>query len=226
MQGARITMRKDVRPFVFLPAAVSLGVIVGGLTLGFSYISDLSDYLIASLPNWLSFLQWILEPLLYLLGVLVGAWSFGFLAAIIGSPFLGDLALKVDNMPDPQIAWYKQIAPALGRELRKLRYHIPRLLLLLLLSVIPVVNALTPFLWVAFGAWLMAVQFCDYTNENRQKPFEDTLTTLQGNKSKALGFGACVTVAMAVPLANFLVAPIAVAGGTLLMKSIRENPNA
>ena len=218
-----MTLRRDVRPFVFLPAIVSLTVIVGGLTLGFSYISDLSDYLIASLPNWLSFLQWILEPLLYLLGILVGAWSFGFLAAIIGSPFLGDLALKVDSLPDPQIAWYKQIGPALGRELRKLRYHLPRLLLLLLLSIIPVINTLTPFLWVAFGAWLMAVQFCDYTTENRQQPFEDTLATLQGHKAEALGFGACVTLAMAVPLANFLVAPIAVVGGTLLMKSIREN---
>jgi CysZ protein len=224
-QGARTTMRKDVRPFVFLPAIVSLAIIAGGLTLGFSYINDLSNYLISSLPGWMSFLEWILQPLLYLLGLLVGAWSFGFLATIIGSPFLGDLALKVDNMPDPQIAWYKQIMPALGRELRKLRYHIPRLLLLLLLSVIPVVNTLAPFLWVAFGAWLMAVQFCDYTNENRQLPFEATLVTLQANKAKALGFGACVTLAMAVPLANFLVAPIAVAGGTLLMKSIRENSN-
>ncbi len=220
-----MTMRKDVRPFVILPAIVSLAIIVGGLTLGFSYINDLTRYLIESLPEWLSFLQWVLQPLLYLLGLLVGAWSFGFLATIIGSPFLGDLALKVDNMPDPQIAWYKQIMPALGRELRKLRYHIPRLLLLFLLSVIPVVNTLAPFLWVAFGAWLMAVQFCDYTNENRQLPFEDTLITLQANKGKALGFGACVTLAMAVPLANFLVAPIAVAGGTLLMKSIRENSN-
>ena len=218
-----MALRKDVRPFVFLPAAVSLCIIVGGLTLGFSYINDLSNYLISSLPGWMSFLEWILQPLLYLLGLLVGAWSFGFLATIIGSPFLGDLALKVDNMPDPQIVWYKQIVPALGRELRKLRYHIPRLLLLLLLSVIPVINTLAPFLWVAFGAWLMAVQFCDYTNENRQRPFEDTLVTLQANKGKALGFGACVTLAMAVPLANFLVAPIAVAGGTLLMKSIREN---
>lgn len=220
-----MTMRKDVRPFVFLPAFVSLAIIVGGLTLGFSYINDLTSYLVTSLPEWLSFLQWILQPILYLLGLLVGAWSFGFLATIIGSPFLGDLALKVDNMPDPQIAWYKQIVPALSRELRKLRYHIPRLLLLLLLSVIPVINTLAPFLWVAFGAWLMAVQFCDYTSENRQLPFEETLVTLQANKSKALGFGACVTLAMAVPLANFLVAPIAVAGGTLLMKSIRENPN-
>lgn len=222
MQGARIVWRPGVRRFVFLPAGVSFVIIAAGLTFGFNYISGLSTTLTNTLPEWLSFLQWILGPLLYLLGMLVGAWLFGFLATIIGSPFLGDLALRVDDLNAPDIPWHHQIGPALSREWRKLRYHLPRLLLLLILSFVPVINAIAPLLWVGFGAWLMAAQFCDYSNENRQQPFETTLKMLQGQKSAALGFGACVTLAMAVPLANFLVAPIAAAGGTLLMKSIRE----
>ena len=84
-------------------------------------------------------------------------------------------------------------------------------------------NAFAPLLWLGFGAWMMAVQFCDYTTENRLHEFSDTLDLLSANRAAALGFGVCVTVAMSIPLLNFIVAPIAVTGGTLLMQQIREN---
>lgn len=224
MSGASTAFSKQVRPFVIVPATVSLIVVVSGLALGFSYVTDLSNYLISALPSWLDFLQWILQPLLYLLGLLVGAWSFGFIATIIGSPFLGDLSSRVEQVVPPERSWWQQVAPALAREFRKLRYHLPRLLLLLLVSIVPVVNAIAPFLWLGFGAWMMAVQFCDYSTENRNQEFSATLSILQNNRAGALGFGACVTLAMSIPILNVIVAPIAVCGGTMLMQRFRQNP--
>jgi len=212
----------EIRPFVVLPAIVSLVIIATGLGLGFSYVSDLSNYLISGLPSWLEFLQWVLEPLLYLLGLLVGAWGFGLLAAVIGSPFLGDLSMRVEKLAIDPIPWWKQLGPTMMRELRKLGYHLPRVILLIVVSIIPVVNAVAPLLWLGFGAWMMAVQFCDYPTENRARAFNETLDVLGANRAGALGFGACVTVVMSIPLLNFIAAPVAVAGGTLLMQTFAD----
>lgn len=221
MAGARMAFSADVRPFVFLPAVVSLIVIGAGLTLVFSYVAEFASYLTGTLPDWLSFLGSVLKPLLYLFGLLTGAWSFGLIATIVGSPFLGELSKRVDKLVMKPVPWWREIAPALLREMRKLRYHLPRLLMLVVVSFVPVVNALAPFLWLGFGAWMMAVQFCDYSTENRSQNLAATLSLLASNRAATLGFGACVTVAMSVPVLNFMVAPVAVIGGTLLMQSFR-----
>jgi CysZ protein len=221
--GARRAFTPEVRPFVVVPAVVSLVIIVAGLALAFSYVTDLSNYLISLLPGWLDFLSWIIEPLLYLSGFLIGAWSFGLIATVVGSPFLGDLSIRVERLATDPVPWWKQLGPTMLRELRKLRYHLPRLLLLVVVSIVPVLNTFAPLLWLGFGAWMMAVQFCDYTTENRLHDFSDTLELLSANRPAALGFGVCVTVGMSIPLLNFIVAPIAVTGGTLLMQQIRES---
>ena len=219
--GLSLVFKPHVRPFVIVPALVSLAVIIAGLWLGFSYINDLSNYLVEHLPGWLSFLEWLLIPLLYLAGILIGAWLFGLLAAIAGSPFLGELSMRVDPPSNPpNRAWWQEIVPALSRELRKLLYHLPRLVLLLVVSFIPVINVISPILWLGFGAWMMAVQFCDYSTENRGADFRSTLAKLKQHRASALGFGLCTTVAMSIPLLNFLVAPVAVVGGTLLMRDL------
>jgi len=131
--------------------------------------------------------------------------------------------MRVERLVADPIPWWKQLGPTMLRELRKLRYHLPRLLLLILVSIVPVLNTFAPLLWLGFGAWMMAVQFCDYTTENRFHDFRDTLALLSANRAAALGFGICVTVTMSIPLLNFIVAPIAVTGGTLLMQQIRGN---
>jgi len=221
--GARRAFTPEVRPFVLVPAAVSLVIIAAGLTLAFSYVTDLSNYLISLLPGWLDFLGFIIEPILYVSGFLIGAWSFGLIATVVGSPFLGDLSLRVESLITDPVPWWKQLGPTMLRELRKLRYHLPRLLLLVVVSITPLLNTFAPLLWLSFGAWMMAVQFCDYTTENRMHDFTDTLNLLSANRAAALGFGLCVTVGMSVPLLNFIVAPVAVTGGTLLMQQIRGN---
>ncbi|MEM7100896.1 MAG: sulfate transporter CysZ [Pseudomonadota bacterium] len=223
-QGISRAQSKEVRPFILIPAAVSFVVIGSGMYFGLSYITQITEDLGTTLPEWLSFLEVIIAPILYVISILLGTWLFGFLATIIGSPFLGDLARAIEN---PSVinkqGFAGGIGNAIGRELRKLRYHLPRLLALLLLGFVPVVNAIAPFLWLLFGAWLMAVQFCDFSNENNQLAFEDTLEILRGHRIAALGFGACTTLALSIPLLNFVVGPVAAAGGTLLMIKLRNN---
>ena len=222
-QGVSDAYRPKYRHFIALPAAVSFVIIGLGLWAGLSYITDTSDYLVGQLPQRLGFLEWLLKPLLYLLGILTGAWMFGLIATIVGSPFLGELALRVDQPTDVvDSPWWQQIWPALRRELRKLRYHLPRLVMLLVISIVPVLNTVAPALWLAFGAWMMAVQFCDFFNENRGVDFPATLDTLSRNRAAALGFGLCTTLVMSIPLINFLFIPAAVVGGTRMMRELTD----
>jgi CysZ protein len=228
VDGGRAVRAPGLGRYTWLPALVSLVVIAAGLFLAFGYIGELSRWLTEQLPGWLEFLGLILAPLLYLLGMLIGAWLFAFLAVLVASPFLGDLSIAVERSQfasgpeQPPSLWQGAIG-ALGRELRKLGYYLPRLLVVFLLTLIPVLNAAAPVLWFGFAAWTLAIQFCDYPNENRGRPFRDTVGLLQRHRGAAFGYGACATLAMAIPLVNFLLIPVAVAGGTILWRRLQSD---
>jgi CysZ protein len=227
LDGGRATRAPGLGRYVWLPALVSLVVIVAGLVLAFGYIEDLSRWLTSLLPDWLSFLGLILTPLLYLVGILSGAWLFGFLAVLISSPFLGDLSIAIERSqfaggPEQPPSLLAGTVGALGREVRKLGYHLPRLVIVFVVTLIPVINLAAPLVWLAFGAWTLAVQFCDYPNENRGRPFADTVALLKRHRGAALGYGACATLALAIPLVNFLTIPVAVAGGTILWRRLQD----
>ena len=225
-EGARIARKPGLARYTWLPTLLSLVIIVAGLTLAFGYTGEFSSYLEALLPAWLDFLSLVLVPLIYLLSVLIGAWLFGFLAVLIASPFLGDLSIEVEvtefqTGPQHDPSFLHGLIGALGRELRKLVYYLPRLIVVLALSLIPLINAAAPLIWFLFGAWTLAIQFCDYPGENRGLPFRDTLALLKRNRAAALGYGSCATLALAIPVLNFLMIPVAVAGGTLLYRRMQ-----
>lgn len=227
LDGGRAARAPGLRRYTWLPALLSLVIITAGLTMTFGYVDEFTRWLAGWLPGWLDFLSVIVTPILYVLSILAGAWLFGFVAALLASPFLGDLSLAVERVEfggdpiEPPGLWRGALG-ALGRELRKLGYHLPRLAAVFLITLIPVFTPVAPLLWFAFGAWAMAVEFCDYPNENRGRPFRDTVALLKRHRGAALGYGACATLAMAIPLVNFLFVPVAVAGGTILWRRLDD----
>jgi len=227
-QAAQIIRRPGLRRYIALPALLSLLIIATGGWVAWGYLTTLGQTFAGWLPDWLSFLDVLLTPLLVLVGILVSAWVFALLAVLISSPFLGLLSSAVEQQvdglaPASEASVWAELLSSLGREGRKLVYYLPRLLVVFLVTLIPVVNVVSPLLWLLFGAWTLAVQFCDYPNENRGLPFAETLSLLNANRLASLGFGLCATLALAIPLLNFLLIPVAVAGGTLLMREMRDS---
>jgi CysZ protein len=96
--GFRHSRHASLRHYVWLPALISLAVIGAGLYFALGYLTDLARGLIAGLPDWLSWLEGVLTPLLYLLGVLFSTWLFALLAVLIASPFLGAYSLAVERL--------------------------------------------------------------------------------------------------------------------------------
>ena len=229
-EALTLSRHPRLRRFFWAPAVVSFLIIAATASLLFSYVDELVAWMMSFVPDWLSFLDVILAPLIYIAGVLLAAWLFGYLATIVASPFLGVLSSRVEELvtgtaPEATLSLGAMALMTFKREARKLLYHLPRLLLVLVITLIPGINALSPFVWFAFGAWMMAVQFADFAAENQEKPFTETLDTLKANRVASLGFGAPTALAMGIPIVNFLVIPFAVTGATVLWCRIQQRNN-
>lgn len=228
VEGFKLVRHPALRHYTWAPVLISLVVCSTGLFFAFDYLLGLTDRWMAGLPEWLSWLDLLLKPLLYLVGTLAGAWFFGLLSVLIASPFLGAFSMALERIrfgtaPELETKIWTDISSSIMREARKLLYYLPRLLLVFLFTLIPVINLAAPFIWLLFGSWILAVQFVDYPTENRQQPFRVTLDKLKSNRAAALAFGACATGALMIPLLNFLLIPVAVAGGTLLWKAMDDD---
>jgi CysZ protein len=109
-----------------------------------------------------------------------------------------------------------EFAAAVGRELQKLVWSLPRVLGLLLLGLVPGLNMLSAPLSLLVGAWIMAVQFADFSPENRGLSFREARNVLGERQAVVLGFGLPTAFGIGIPFLNLLVAPAAVAGGTAI----------
>jgi CysZ protein len=178
----------------------------------------------AYLPEWLSFLAWIIWPIIGLTIALVTGYLFTAVALLIASPFNALLAEKAEELITGQpVAGLEGLGAALMsvprgifREIAKLIYYIPMALFVLIVSFIPAVNAIAPLLWLLLGAWMMSIQFVDYPMDNHQRSFKDVRVAVAERRLSSLGFGGMVAAFASVPVVNFFVVPAAVVGATIL----------
>lgn len=223
-RGLQAIRRKDLRPFIIIPVAIN--IIIYGWFTSFAYVkvNAWNDQLMGYLPEWLSFLTWILWPMFIVMLLIIMAYSFTIMANLIASPFNGLLSEKVEtdmlykSVPSPTKAvdWLLLVPRALGRELKKWAHFLPIIVVLLIATFIPILNLVSPMLWFLFGAWSMAIQYCDFCADNNRQSFSSMTRGLRKFRWAYLGFGACVAVVSMIPIINLLVMPAAVIGGTLM----------
>lgn len=222
-EGLKLVLSPGLRLFVLLPLAINLILFVGLIYLALQQFGGWVDTFMPNLPDWLSFLEYILWPLFVVLVLLMVFFTFTLLANIIAAPFNGFLAEKVevvvrgqDNFPP--FSWAELLAMmprTLGREMRKLAYFLPRAIALLILTFIPVLNLIAAPLWLLFGVWMMAIQYIDYPADNNKMSWQDMLAWLREKRWQSLGFGGITYAALLVPGLNILMMPAAVAGATV-----------
>lgn len=219
LRGAKMLTEPGLRQFIVLPLLINVLLFSLAIYLLSEYFSIWLDHWMGFVPEWLSFLDWLIWPLFALLVLVVVYFSFGMMANFIAAPFNGLLAEKVEQRLRGETlqdsGWKALLASvprALAREAAKWAYYLPRLLVLLLALFIPVVG---PILWILFGAWMMAIQYCDYPMDNNRVRFGEMKRLLKTQRLSSLGFGGLVSAAMMVPVLNLLVMPAAVIGATL-----------
>jgi len=222
LRGAGMLNTPGLRTFVLIPLLVNIVLFVGAIWLLIDQFDLWVAYWMSQLPEWMSFLDWLLWPMFAGLVLVLVYYSFNIVANLIAAPFNGLLAEKVElrlrGKTDSVDGWQemlKMVPQALGRELSKLRYYLPRFLLILVLTFIPGVNLLAPLLWFLFGAWMMAIQYCDYPMDNNRVSFGQMKLLLKSHRMTALGFGGLVQLGMLIPVINLILMPTAVVGATI-----------
>lgn len=223
LQGARLLSHPGLRLFVLLPLLVNIIMFSIGLGMLIFFVSGWMNSVLGWLPQWLTGITWLLWLLFALLFGMAVFFGFNLLANFIAAPLNGLLAEKVQlhltgqTLGDANIAALVATIPhAIGREISKLTYYLPRVLLLVVLSFIPGINVIAPWLWLFFGAWMMVVQYIDYPMDNNGVSFRSMQRSLKQQRLLHLGFGGGVSILLMVPIVNFFAMPIAVAGATAL----------
>ncbi|MDX1693559.1 MAG: sulfate transporter CysZ [Ketobacteraceae bacterium] len=234
IQGYELAKRPGIRPYMVVPLIVNIVIFS---VFGYLMVDQLDSWLSwfefeTDLPGWLDWLEPILAgvgSLLYWVLLIVGILLMLFIMSsvftmvthLLVSPFIGLLAEKVEKeiheINYPPLSIWQIAGRAFRRELTKVGYWgfraIGLLVLTLILSFIPVVNAISPVLWYLFGAWMLAMQYLDVPADNNGLSFKETLAVMRKHRAATMGFGGAVTLATATPVLNLFIIPIAVAGG-------------
>src|SRR5262245_2090975 len=177
LEGFRLLGAPGVRSIVILPLLVNVLLFAGGMYWALGRFGVWIAWAEDKLPTWLDWLRFLLWPLLVGAALMVAFYTFTIVANFIAAPFNGMLAERVERHLTGQFpagggtqgvaGLIRSIPQSLGRELRKLAYYLPRAAVCLLVFLIPVAGGVAgPVVWFLFSAWMMTIQYTDYTFDN------------------------------------------------------------
>ena len=222
---------RELRPWVIIPLVFNV-LLLG--TLYYLSVQWITGWIEAATAGWEAGWDWLntviealvaaAQLLVWVLLLAVFASVFTMAVQLIAAPFMGFLAEKVDiqltGIPMPDESLPAMTVRMFRREARKTWYWLWRALLLLIavgiLSLIPLINVLAPVIWFAWSGWMMAMQYLDFSADNRQVSFPDMLAQMQRRRWLVLAFGCVVLGLTMLPLVNLVIMPIAVIAGTLI----------
>ena len=218
--GFGLILKPGIKRFVLIPFAINLGL----FSLAIKLLSDqLDTWLERLLPSWLAWLEWLIWPLFTLAIFLIVFYSFTVIANLIAAPFNSILSARVEALltgKKPEDIntdrFLKLMTRTLLSEIQKILYAIKWFIPLIIITIIPVVNIISPFLWILFAAWFFALEYSDYPLANRGQFFDEVKSYNKNNRMRSLGLGSAVFLLTSIPVVNFFAMPVAIAGATKL----------
>lgn len=223
-QGIVLLGRPQLRKFILIPLLINLILFAGALGLAGYFFADFLDWLI---PGWLHWLRWLLWPLFGLVFVLITFFSFTLMANLLASPFYAMLAERTEELltgisPQPPRAGFaKAVIREMGAEFRRLAYFLLRAIPLAILTLIPGVNLVTPFLWLVFNAWFLGLEYTAYPLANHGILFPEARRLLAQARLGGMILGGVVMLGVGIPLFNILLPPAVVIAATLYFVNAR-----
>lgn len=213
--------RPEVRVYVIVPLAINLLLFGALVYFGYNQFNLFVERLMSSVPDIFQFIEWLLWLLFGGLAAITVFFAFTPVANIVAAPFNALMAEKIEaylrGVPaSSDISFTRMALDAISSQLRKLIYILLWALGLFLISFIPVINLIAPFLWIIFGSWLLSLEYFDYPMGNHDIGFDEQKRLLRARRGIALGFGSTVMIMTSIPFINFFAMPVSVAGATLL----------
>jgi CysZ protein len=219
LDGFSLIRKPGLRRYFVVPVIINATVLIALGAFSYARFGTWVNSIINWFPEWMSALYWLVWGVSLLVLLVLLLFVFTFVANIIASPFNAVLSIKVEELisgrpPVSTVSPWMVLPRALGREVIKLLYVLPRLLGLLLITIIPVINTISPFLWILFGAWMMAIQYSDYGADNNDVSFSDLKRRLGRKRFQSVMFGFPAYLLLTIPIVNLILMPVGVAGGT------------
>ena len=228
-EGLELALSPQCRAHVIVPIIVNVILLSAGGAAAYLGVRHWIFGWTDTLPGFLSWLGWILAAIAALLIIFLCFWFFSAVATIIASPFYGLLADRAEmaicgtQSEDMGFAGVvRDIPRCLKRELRKQLFFLPRALLCLLVTIVPVLNVISPVPWFLLGSWMGCLQYADYAYDNHKVPFAQMRADLASSKMATFSFGAAVALLTAVPVLNLVIPPAAVCAGTRYYVELRR----
>jgi len=226
-RGVQLVNTSGIRRFVWVPLFINIVVFstLGWFAYGWliSWLDGFAVFRWASEIPVLGLLVSMLRGLIVAAMFAVAVFSLTLVSNLIAAPFNGLLAERVEahltGTPPPELsfkAMLRTIPKDIGAELHKLVYLALMLIGIGLLHLIPVINFIAPLLLMAFGAWMFAINYWSFPMGNHGIRFGAVRRFARTQRRAALGFGGVVAIVSTIPLLNFFVMPVAVAGATAL----------
>ena len=220
-RGLRLIWQPGIRRYAIIPLLINLLLFGALLWYGISSFQPLVAWMMSFVPELLSFLEWFIWIFFGMLAAVTIFFSFTPVANIIGAPFNALMSEKIEaQLTGVEIAsdvsFWQMAIDSMGSQLRKLIYILIWAAGLFLVSLIPVVNIISPLLWIIFGSWLPSLEYLDYPMGYHDMSFNDQKDLLKSRRGLSLGFGGAVMIMTSIPVVNFLAMPVAVAGATVL----------
>ena len=220
ISGLSKLFHSGLRRYVLIPLLIN--IIIFSLTAWLA-VSYFEAFLIWALPadSWLQNLEWILWPLFALAYAVLTFYSFTILANLIASPFNGILAGRIEQIitgklpEETDTSVMAAIIPAVMGELGKIWYFLLRAIPVLILMLIPGLNAIGSVLWLLLGFWFLTLEYADYPMGNHGYRPREQRTRLRARPIKSWSFGAGATLLMMIPVLNFAAMPASVIGASL-----------
>jgi CysZ protein len=225
LQGLSLIFKPGIKRFVAIPLLINIIIFTLLIMLLGGYVNDLiKEYIPDDLPDWLAWVSVVLEVMYYLLALLVMFYTFSFVANVVGAPFNGYLAAAVERNitgkepPGSERNIMAEFGVIMLSELKKWLYYFMWAIPLIILSIILlfIFPPLIAVVWFIFGSWMYSLEYSDYPMGNYGLTFSEIRKEVAKKRMMTLGFGSAVTLGTMLPLFNFIVMPVAVAGATIM----------
>ena len=212
-----LLFKAELRRYVIVPLLINITLF--SFTI-YYVINEFSNWMDNLLPSWLDWLNWLVIPLFTVTILIAVFYTFTIVANIIAAPFNSILSQKYEQMIRGDIKTentetvFQLVSRTLSAEIKKLSYIILWLIPLLIITVFPITTAISPFLWILFGIWMLSLEYLDYPMGNHNKYFPEVKQKAHQHKSMTIGLGSGLFILTSIPFVNFIAIPAGVIAAT------------
>lgn len=213
--------------YALIPLLINSALFACALWLAGAYFYDLIAAHIGALDptdgsmRWL--LLWIARLALIALALVTIFFLFGIVGLIIAAPFNDLLSERVEleltgALAESEASFLRRALLTIVSELKRCALIFFVWIVLLICSFAPLLGPIIFSLGApALGALALSYEFFSLTLERRGYRFGERIGYIRGNLARSLGFGIPTLFLFATPFLNFILAPIAVAGATIMI---------